>query len=534
MQDTPLLHDNPDVHRRRWLLLGVMCLSLVLVVMSVSSLNVAAPRLQQELGVSATQLHWIIDSYALVFAGLLLSAGAIGDRFGRKGALLAGLGIFAGGLLVAGLADSAGQVIAGRAIMGVGSAFVMPATLSLITAVFPPEERGRAIAVWAGFAGAGGAIGPVVAGALLESFWWGSAVLVNLPVVAIAGVAVAVYAPRSRDSHVTPLDVVGSVLALVAMVSLLFGIIEGAERGWTSGLVLGAFVTAAVVTAAFAAWESRTDHPMLPLGLFRDRRFSVASGVITLTFFAMFGFFFLSTLYLQYVLGYSPLEAGLASLPMAAAMIVMAPRSSALSERYGPGTVMAGGFGLMALALGLFTQVTTSTPYTVTAAGFTLLGAGLATTAAPATGMLMSAVPLDKAGVGSAVNDTTREFGGALGIAVLGTLVGSAYRSEFEPGSDVPAGAAEAAGESIGAAWSTAQGLPGGEAMLAQAQSAFVDAFNLTNGVALAVAVGAGALVWATRRSTGDPQVGEELAEDVVEIDLTDAALLPEPAFEPG
>jgi MFS transporter, DHA2 family, integral membrane protein len=529
---TFLLHEQPDVHRRRWLLLGVMCLSLVLVVMSVSSLNVAAPSLQQELGTTASQLHWIIDSYALVFAGLLLSAGAIGDRFGRKGALLAGLGIFAIGLLVAGLADSAGPVIAGRAVMGVGAAFVMPATLSLITAVFPPEERGRAIAVWAGFAGAGGAIGPVVAGALLESFWWGSAVLINLPVVAIAGAAVAIWAPRSRDSHVTPLDVIGSIFALFAMLSLLYGIIESAERGWSDSLVLGSLIASVALGSAFVAWEGRTDHPMLPLGLFRDRRFSVASGVITLTFFAMFGFFFLSTLYLQYVLGYSPLEAGLASLPLAAAMIAVAPRSAGWSERYGPGTVMAGGFGLMALALGVFTQVTTATPYPITAAGFALLGAGLATTAAPATGMLMSAVPLDKAGVGSAVNDTTREFGGALGIAVLGTLVGSAYRSRFHPAPNMPDETAEAASESIGAAWSLAPDAPGGEATLAQAQSAFVDAFNLTIGVALAVAAAAGALVWATRRSTGASQV-TDAGDDLIEIDRTETAV-PEPALETG
>jgi DHA2 family multidrug resistance protein-like MFS transporter len=540
MQDdrAQLLHERPDVHARRWLLLGVMCLSLVLVVMSVSSLNVAAPRLQQELGTSASQLHWIIDSYALVFAGLLLSAGAIGDRFGRKGALLAGLGIFAVGLLVAGLGDTASQVIAGRAVMGIGSAFVMPATLSLITAVFPPEERGRAIAIWAGFAGAGAAIGPVVAGALLESFWWGSAVLVNLPVVAIAGVAVARYAPRSRDSHVTPLDIVGSVLALFGMVTLLYGIIESAERGWTDGLVLGAFAAAAVLVTGFLAWEARTEHPMLPLGLFRDRRFSVASGVITLTFFSMFGFFFLSTLYLQYVLGYSPLEAGLAGLPMAAAMIAVAPRSAALTERYGGSVVMAGGFALMAISLGMFTQVTTGTPYLVTALGFVMLGAGLAATAAPATGMLMSAVPLDKAGVGSAVNDTTREFGGALGIAVLGTLVGSAYRSGFDPaGSGVSDGAADSASESIGAAWGVAQGVPNGQAMLAQAQSAFVDAFRFTNAVALAVAVVAGAIVWATRRSTGGSSGAE--AVDAVEaaageIDLTTDAAGLEPAFESG
>lgn len=538
------LHEDPGVHARRWVLLGTMCLSLVLVVMSVSALNVAAPRLQQELGTTASELHWIIDSYALVFAGLLLSAGALGDRFGRKGALLAGLGVFAVGLVVAGLGDNAGQVITGRAIMGVGSAFVMPATLSLITAVFPPEERGRAIAVWAGFAGAGGAIGPVVAGALLESFWWGSAVLVNLPVVAIAAIAVARLAPRSRDTHGTPLDIVGSVLALLGMVTLLYGIIESAERGWTDGLVLGSFAAAGLLIAGFLAWEGRTDHPMLPLELFRDRRFSVASMVITLTFFAMFGFFFLSSLYLQYVLGYSPLEAGLAGLPMAGAMILVAPRSAALTDRYGGPAVMVGGFMLMALALGLFTQVTTGTPYPVAAVGFMLLGSGLAATAAPATGMLMASVPLDKAGVGSAVNDTTREFGGALGIAVLGTLVGSAYRSSFDPGaSGVPADAAADARESIGAAWHIAPGLQGGEALLAEAQQAFVDAFRLTNGVALGVAVAAGALVWATRRSGGGGvpvEVGEPTVEidlrpaDVVEVALRPAdAVVAEPAFDP-
>jgi Na+/melibiose symporter-like transporter len=261
---------------------------------------------------------------------------------------------------------------------------------------------------------------------------------------------------------------------------------------------------------------------MLPLELFRDRRFSVASVVITLTFFSMFGFFFLSSLYLQYVLGYSPLEAGLASLPMAAAMIIVAPRSAALTDRYGGGVVMTGGFAAMALAMGLFTQVSTGTSYPVAAVGFMLLGAGLAATAAPATGMLMSSVPVDKAGVGSAVNDTTREFGGALGIAVLGTLVGSAYRSSFDPGAaGVPADAAETAGESIGAAWSIAPGLRGGEAMLAEAQQAFVDAFRLTNGVALAVAAPADA--------------GESAG---VEIDLRPAdaidAVVAEPAFEPG
>jgi MFS transporter, DHA2 family, multidrug resistance protein len=528
----PQLFEDPDVHRRRWLLLGVMCLSLVLVVMSVSSLNVAAPRLQQDLGATATQLHWIIDSYALVFAGLLLSAGALGDRFGRKGALLGGLGVFGAGLLIAGLASAPGQVIVGRGIMGIGSAFVMPATLSLITAVFPPEERTRAIATWAGFAGAGAAIGPVVAGALLEEFWWGSAILVNLPLVAVAALAVARFAPKSRDNRVTPLDPVGSVLALFGMVALLYGIIEGADRGWTDGLVLAAFAAAIALVGGFLAWESRAEHPMLPLWLFRDRRFSVASGAITLTFFALFGFYFLSTLYLQYVLGYSPLTAGLAGLPLAGAMIVVAPRSASLGERFGAARVITGGFTLMAVGLTVFTRIGVDTAYPIVALGFVLLGAGLAATAAPATGMLMSAVPLDKAGVGSAVNDTTREFGGALGIAVFGTLVGSAYRSNMDlSGTDVPAGAARAADESIGAAWGVAHGLPSGEALLAQAQSAFVDAFRLTNLVSVAVAVLAAAFVWtALRPGRGDPAEAE--ADDRGDEPGFDAEV-GEPAFDP-
>jgi DHA2 family multidrug resistance protein-like MFS transporter len=503
------LYEDPDVHRRRWLLLGVMCLSLVLVVMSVSSLNVAAPRLQQDLDASSTALHWIIDSYALVFAGFLLAAGALGDRFGRKGALLGGLVLFGVGLVVAGLGTSPAQVIAGRGVMGLGSAFVMPATLSLITAVFPPEERGRAIAVWAGFAGAGAAIGPIVAGLLLEWFWWGSAVLVNLPVVAIALVAVSLWAPRSRDRHATPLDPVGSALALVGMVALLFGIIEGAERGWADTFVVGSFLLAVVVGSGFVAWEARAAHPMLPLTLFRDRRFSVASAAITLTFFSMFGVFFLSTLYTQYVLGYSPLEAGLASLPAAVAMILVAPRSAALAERFGPGPVIGGGFAALAASLAVFATLGTDSPYPVLGVALALMGVGLGAAAAPATGLLMSAVPMDKAGVGSAVNDTTREFGGALGIAVFGTIAGSAYRSGFgEAGAQAVAeaglgrGAAEAAHESIGGAWGVAQGLPGGGTdVLGRAQDAFVDAFRLTNSITLVVALLAGALVWTSLRA---------------------------------
>ena len=436
MSDATLpLHARPEVHERRWFLLGVLCLSLVMIVMAVSSLNVALPTLQSDLDTSATMLQWIVDAYALVFAGLLLTAGALGDRFGRKGALLVGLGIFGVGSLISGFAGSAEIVIVGRAVQGAGAALVMPATLSLITAIFPPHERQRAIAIWVGFAGAGGALGPIVSGFLLEHYWWGSAFLVNVPIVALTALAIAVYSPRSRDDAATPLDPRGAVLSLVGLTALLFGIIEGPERGWSDGLVVGAFAVALVFIVGFIRWERVAPHPMLPLSFFSDRRFSVGSAVVTTSFFIMFGFFFLFTLYLQFARGYSPLEAGLATLPMALTFVVVSPRSAALAERIGSGRTMAYGFVLVALGMAVMALVTSR--HAVPRARcrrWSCRPPGCRIVAAPATGGIMSAVPLAKAGVGSAVNDTTRELGGALGIAVFGSLVNSVYRANIDLG----------------------------------------------------------------------------------------------------
>jgi DHA2 family multidrug resistance protein-like MFS transporter len=496
------LWEDPAVYRRRWGLLGVMCLSLVLVVMAVSSLNVATPSMQQAMDATSTQLHWMVDAYAIVFAGLLLPAGALGDRYGRKGALLLGLAIFALGLVVTGIADAPTQVIVGRGIMGAGSAFVMPATLSLITAIFPPEERIKAIATWSGFAGAGGAIGPIMSGALLERFWWGSTVLVNLPVVAITAGVILLLSPRSRDSRVTPLDPIGAVVAVLGVVSLVYGIIEGANRGWTDSLVIGAFVAAGVLLSGFVAWERRAPHPMLPMNLFADRRFSVGSGVITLCFFCAFGLFFLSTLYMQYVLEYSTLATGLATLPWAGAVVLSAPRSAGLGERFGPATVIAGGFAVIALGFAILTQLTTHSPYIVLAFSFAVMGSGMGLVFAPATGGIMSAVPLDKAGVGSAVNDTTRELGAALGVAVLGTVLGSVYRASVDlSGEGLSAAELAQAEESIGGAVNVGRELPeGGGALIQQAQEAFVDAFRVTNLLSVAVTLAAGAMVLVTLR----------------------------------
>jgi EmrB/QacA subfamily drug resistance transporter len=490
------LHEDPVIHGRRWFLLGIMCLSLVMVVMSVSGLNVALPSMQRALGATASQLQWIVDSYALVFAALLLPAGALGDRFGRKGALLVGLAVFATGSLVSGLATGATQVIVGRVVTGVGAAFVMPATLSLLTSVFPPEERRKAIAVWAGFAGAGGALGPIVSGALLEGFWWGSALLVNIPVVAAVIAAVVVFSPTSKDPDATPLDPVGAVLSLVALGALVFGIIEGPPQGWTSGVVLTSFAVAAVGLVAFMAWERRSAHPMLPLPLFRDRRLSVGSGVITVAFFVMFGLFFLFAMYLQFVRGYSPLSAGLATLPLALTLVAIAPRSATMAERLGTGNVIAAGFVLVAAGFAVLAMVDPETPYSLLAVSMVLLGAGMSLTAAPATGSIMSAVPQAKAGVGSAINDTTREVGGALGIAVLGSVASATYRSAVDLGGlAVPPPVAAAARESVGAATVLADQFPGGADLAARAGEAFTTAFNVVAVASAALALVAAAVV---------------------------------------
>ena len=517
------LYERPEVHDRRWFILAVLCLSLVMVVMAVSGLNTALPRIQEDLGASATELQWIIDAYALVFAGLLLMAGAMGDRFGRKGALLIGLVVFGAGSLVSGLASSTAQVIAGRAVSGVGAALLMPATLSLIIAVFPPEERTRAIAVWVGFAGAGGAIGPVVSGVLLNHFWWGSVFLANLPVVAIAAVAVAIFSPRSRDDAATPLDPRGAVLSLVGIAALLFGIIEGPERGWTDVVVLGTFVVAVVFIVGFVLWERRAPHPMLPMSFFLDRRFSVGSAVVMTTFALLFGFFFSFTLYLQFARGYSPLEAGLASLPSAVALVLVSSRSAGIAERLGSGRAMALGFVLIGIGMVIFTQVGLDTPFLVLVLGMVIFSSGAAVAMAPATGNIMSAVPPAKTGVGSAVNDTTRELGGALGIAIFGSIVNSAYRGGVDLGDlGLPAPLAHSAEQSIGAATGIGAQLGGeqGDAVLERAASAFTDAFNTSMIVSAAIAFAAAAIVLRTLSASREGAAAAAAAVGDAEVEF--------------
>ncbi len=513
--------DAASTHDRRYGVLAVMNLSLVLVVAGNSALNVALPTIVGDTGATSAELQWIVDAYALVFAGLLLPMGALGDRFGRKGMLQGGLGIFALGSLIAVFATEPWHLIATRSIMGVGAAMIMPATLSIITNVFPPQERSRAIAIWAGFAGAGAALGPVLSGFLLEHFWFGSVFLVNLPIVAVALISGALLVPTSRDPRQRRLDPVGGLLSMVGLFALLYAIIEGPEIGWTDPLTLGLFAVTLVLGVAFVRWEQHTDEPMLPMEQFGDARFSMGTGTIGLTFFAMFGTFFVATQYLQFVLGYSPLEAGLATLPMAAMMIVFAPRSAGFAERWGRDKVMAAGLTTVAIGLFSLSFLAVGSPYLQVAVGLMLLGGGMSMTTAPATGAVMESMPLAKAGVGSAVNDTSREVGGALGVAVLGSILSSGYRSALDLDlAAAPPEAASAIREGVGSALAVAQRAPAGfgTQITDAAQRAFTDAMAPVFWFAAAVVLVTAGLVLRLMPSRGEVvihETGFEPTEDL-------------------
>ncbi len=416
-------------YRLRWWILGVLCLSLLVIIVDNSILNVALKVLQKDLHASFSQLQWMVDSYTLVFACLLLTAGSLGDRFGRKGALQLGMVVFGAGSLLSAFATSPSHLIATRAIMGIGGAFIMPSTLSLITNVFPPEERGRAISYWAAVAGVGVALGPISGGLLLEHFYWGSIFLVNLPIVAIALTAGAYLLPKSRDPSHPRLDLVGASLSIVGLLSLVYGIIEGPTKGWTSTTILGSFAIAAVVLATFAWWELRSSHPMLNITVFENARFSAASLGIMLIFFAMFGSTFLLTQYLQSTMGLSTLRAGAALLPWAAIMLVVAPLSARLSERVGTKLVVGTGLSFATLSLLLISTLpATNISYLRDVLPrLSLMAVGMGLVMAPATESIMGSLPRAKAGVGSAMNDTTRQVGGALGVAVVGSVMLSVY-----------------------------------------------------------------------------------------------------------
>lgn len=411
--------------------MAVLGISLVMVVVAVSSLNVALPTIFEALKPDATEQLWILESYALVFAFLLLPAGALGDKFGRKKALLTGLAIFATGALLASLSRSAIQVILCRSFMAVGAALIMPATLSIITNVFPPQERQKAIATWAGLAGAGGAIGPLTSGLVLRFGDWPKVFLINVPIAALLAVLVWRFVPDSKDPDGHPLDPVGVLFSILGIGGLVYAIIQGPDSGWASGRTLLTFAVAFLGLAAFIWWELKAEFPMLDPRLFKLPGFSMGALTITLQFFGMFGMFFLISQYLQFVKGYSPLVAGLGTMPSAVTMVIVSPRSGLLAARMGVRATMHIGFGLIAAGFVIFGFLRPESHYVMVAIGLVVLAAGMALVMAPASGSIVSSLPPAKAGVGSAVNDVTREVGGAMGIATLGTIVSTVYRPEM-------------------------------------------------------------------------------------------------------
>jgi EmrB/QacA subfamily drug resistance transporter len=524
------------IHRRRWLILGVVVISLIAIVLDNTVLNVALKIIAEPkvgLGASQSQLEWGINSYTLVFAGLLFTFGVIGDRIGRKRMLTFGMAMFGIFSLLTAYSHNPDQLIWARAAMGLGAAAVMPQTLSIISNVFDPRERARAIGIWAIAVGLGIAIGPVVGGLLLAHFWWGSVFLINVPLTAVGVVAILLLVPESRNPSPGRIDYVGVLTSIAGLVLLVYGIIQGGEKGsWIHWDVLGTSALGLAVLVAFGWYESRLSHPSLDVKLFRDPRLSSAVAALGLVFFGMMGAFFFLSFYLQGVRGYSPLYAGLLTLPFAAGQMLMAPRSAKLVGRYGAKAVGASGLLLVAIALTGYQTLGTTTPIWVLGVVFFIQGAGMGAVMPSATEAVMSVVPRERAGSGSALTNTARQVAGALGVAVLGSILAQAYRGQLSPHlAALSPAARNAATGSITATQTVASRLgTAGVRLDGFADSAFVHAMHVTTLVSAAITL-AGALVvliWMPGRAAAAPQpvaVGAEPQADVAVLVEADEAV---------
>lgn len=427
--------DNEVIHRRRWAILGVLVVCLLVVILDNTILNVALKTIQQDLSASQSQMQWAVDSYALVFAGLLIPFGVLGDRLGRKRVLLGGLLMFGAMSALTAFAQNPTELILFRGLMGIGAAAVQPQTLSIIQNVFEPEERGKAIGIWAGAAGLGIAIGPLAGGALLKYFWWGSVFLVNVPLVVAGVLAIAAVVPDSKDPRPHRLDPKGIVLSMIGLGVLVYGIIEGGNSNdWLRWNTLGAIVLGVVLMTVFVVLERRSSHPTIDMTLFKNRQFSAGGLVIALAFFALQGATFYLAYFLQAIRGYTPLAAGVALIAVAAAQMIAAPLSARLAARFGTKAVAGTGLLLVALSMSGYGFAKEATPQWMIEVLMFALGFGLGITMAPATTAIMSAVPREKAGAGSAVNNTVRQVAGALGVAVLGSILAVVFRGQLGAG----------------------------------------------------------------------------------------------------
>lgn len=508
-------------YERRWYTLAVLCMSLVVITIDNSILNVALPTIVRDLGATGSDLQWIIDAYIIVFASLLLTAGALGDKYGRKGALSVGLLLFGGFSGLAAFATSPAMLIATRALMGIGAAFIFPTTLSILTNTFTGRERARAIGVWAGVSGIGVALGPVLGGILVEHFDWGAVFFVNVPICALALVLGFFFIPTSRDPDNRPLDPLGALLSILTLVALLYAIIQAPEKGWLATDVVVSFVLALVLLGVFAWWEMHTEEPMIDVRVFRNPRFSAASAVLTLTSFALYGSVFLLIQYFQFVLGYSPLEAGLLATPVAVGMMAMSPNAPRLVFRWGTKRVVVLGTLVIAASMLMYGSNTIMSSFVGGCLVRLLFGIGLGLTSAPATESIMGSLPPSRAGVGSAINDTTRQTGGALGVAIIGSTFLAAYHRYADKTKGLPAASAAALHDSVGKALDLARTLPAkqGAELVALSRAAFVDAMRITYPIAAAFIVFAAFVAWKWLPARGaDDDVAAHPTDEAREI----------------
>ncbi|MFI1849839.1 MFS transporter [Streptomyces sp. NPDC020480] len=504
-QDAPAGSGVPEaVHRRRWAILVVLMLSVLVVVLDNSILNVAMKTIASPkptgLGAGQSELEWAINSYTLVFAGLLFTAGLLGDRLGRKKVLLSGMAVFGIGSVLAAFSGSPGELIGFRALMGLGAALVMPATLAILVNVFERDEQPKAIGIWTAAVGLGIAIGPITGGVLLEHFWWGSVFFVNVPVVAVALVAMALLVPDSKDPAPGRLDPGGVVLSVVGLVLLVYGIIKGGQiADFTDPKVLGTIGGGLIVLTLFVVYEKRSEHPAIDISYFRKPAFSAAIAAIALVFFALMGVTFFMVFYTQSVRGYSALESGLLILPLAVAQLIFAPRTRLVVERFGARAVCAAGMLMVAVTMAGFLLLEADTPLVVMEVLFFVQGAGMAHIMPPVTLTVMQSLPRQKAGSGSALNNTFRQVGGALGVAVLGSVLSTVYRDGIKDtlaGVDgLPDSVRHTAGESVEATLGLAERLgPKGQVLIGPAHDAFIHAMHVAALGSAAVAL-FGALV---------------------------------------
>ncbi len=494
--------------RRRWIVLAVLIVSLVAIVLDNTVLNIALKTISEPrvgLGASQSQLEWAINSYTLVFAGLLFTFGVIGDRIGRRRMLMTGMALFGLSSLLSAYAQTPTELIWARAAMGLGGAAVMPQTLSIITNIFDPRERPKAIGIWASAVGAAIAVGPVAGGLLLDHFWWGSVFLINVPLTAFGVIAIVALVPESRSPNPGRVDYLGVLLSIAGLVLLVYGIITGGDVGsWLSVRVLGPIAAGVALIAVFAVHETRTDHPSLDVRLFANPRLSSAAAAIGLTFFAMAGVYFFMSFYLQNVRGYSPLHAGLLTTPVAVGQLISSSQSARLGHRFGPKVVATAGLLVVTVALVGYHSLTLATPIAVLEVIFFLQGAGMGIVMPTATESVMSVVPRERGGAGSAITNTSRQVAVALGVAVLGSVLAQAYRSGLAGHLAFLAPAARTAASSSIAATQAAAGYAGhaAPALLAAAGQSFVRAMHVTTLVSAVIALIGAAMtaVWTPGR----------------------------------